>query len=99
MEKPKKKMLDFLSNVFRWFAGSEPENKKYKLDDYEGVVRYMVVEHPCKGKRKRWMDEVSDASSSEGSYASFTSCEYRIAHSTGLLRPGSRLKLKYKKRK
>ena len=92
-------MLDFISKVFKWFPGSEPENRKYELGEYEGVAKYMVVEHPCKAKRRRWMDEVSDASSSDGSYASFTSCEYRIAHRTGLLRPGSRLKLKYKKRK
>ena len=94
-------MSNFISKLLEWVLGEKsPENRTYLFDKYEeDGFRTMVMDHPNPLKRKHPLDVNSEASSSEGSLVEFTKKEYEDATRMGIIRPKSRLKLKYKRRK
>ena len=94
-------MSNIISKVWEWaFGDNSPKNQTYLFDKYEeDGFRTMVVDHPNPFKRKHPNDINSDASSSDGSLVSYTKSETERATRMGLIRPKSRLKLKYKTRK
>ena len=95
-------MSKYISKFLEWVFGEKsPENRTYLFDKIEedGYITTMVMDHPNPLKRKHPLDVNSEASSSEGSLVEFTKKEYEDATRMGIIRPKSRLKLKYKRRK
>ena len=92
-------MSGLASKIWEWiFGDSQP--KKYRLDNLEDApCDFVVVEHPDPRLREHPLDQNSEDDWSDSSLVSFTRKETERAVEAGIVRPNSRLKLKYKRRK
>ena len=92
-------MPNIFSKIWNYLFENPPRTH-YEFDQYErDGFRTMAMPPPNPLLRQRWEDENSMASSSNGSWVSFTRTERERAEDAGLVRPGSKLKLKWKRGK
>ena len=93
-------MPNIFSKIWNYLF-ENPPRAHYEFDQYErdGFGTMAMPPPPNPLMRQRWEDENSMASSSNGSWVSFTRTERKRAEEAGLVRPGSKLKLKWKRRK
>ena len=96
--------MNFISKIFNWVFGDDtPKERRYELDHLEnspmpGRTMIIVMDNPCLAHRVNPVDLQSDTSSVY-SLVSYTKEETKFAEKRGVVRPNSRLKLKYKIKK
>ena len=92
-------MSGLASKIWEWIFGN-PQPKKYTFDNLEDApCDIVVMEHPDPQFRQCPLDLNSEDDWSDSSLVSFTREERDRAVAAGMIRPNSRLKLKYKRRK